>query len=315
MKKVISILLVLLVLTTLSPIIATAQESDSNRLIVQPFSSTGTLINEFMKAKKSIYINMYGLTDFDFFPSLVTQAKKGVHIKIMLERAPYNAETENWDARAMLTKYGITCKWASPDFFITHAKYIIIDSSEVIVLSGNFTYSDFTKDRDFGIIMQDATKAQEFEGLFNADWQRLSYKNNDPSVIISPIDSRAKIEAALKSATKSIKIWEQEVEDPSIVNILKDQKSKGVDVQIIMPGSYAQTALNALQTGVNALPNPYVHAKVFIIDDTLAYIGSNNFTTPSLENERETAILTKDPNIISELLTLWKWDLSHTAKP
>jgi phosphatidylserine/phosphatidylglycerophosphate/cardiolipin synthase-like enzyme len=314
MKKALSLLVIMLILISFIPFRAVAEDTVS-KLMVQPFSGTGTLINEILKAKKSIYINMYGLTDFDLFPSLVAQAKKGVKVKVMLERAPYQADTENWDARSMLTRYGITCKWASPEFFITHAKYLIIDSSLVIVLSGNFTYSDFTKDRDFGIIMQDTTKAQEFEALFNADWMRLSYKNNDPLVIISPIDSREKIEAALKSATKSIKIWEQEVEDPSIVNILKDQKSKGVDIQIIMPASYAQTAVAALQTGVNALPNPYVHAKVFIIDDSLAYIGSNNFTTPSLESERETAILTRDTSIINELLALWKWDLSHTVKP
>ncbi len=314
MKKFVIFTIVLSLVLVNVPFATFAQDIES-KLLVQPFSGTGTLINEFLKAKKSIYINMYGLTDFDFFPPLVAQVKKGVNVKVMLERAPYNAETENWDARAILTKYGIVCKWASPEFFITHAKYIIIDSSEIIVLSGNFTYSDFTKDRDFGIIMQDKTKAEEFENLFKADWARLSYQNNDPDVIISPIDSRAKIETTLKSATKSIKIWEQEVEDPSIINILKDAKARGADVQIIMPGSYAQTAVNALQASVYALPNPYVHAKVFIVDDTVTYIGSNNFTTPSLESERETALLTKDSTIIEELLILWKWDLSHTTKP
>jgi phosphatidylserine/phosphatidylglycerophosphate/cardiolipin synthase-like enzyme len=314
MKKLLVFIIILSIVSLLLPLKTFAQDTES-KILVQPFSSTGTLINEFLNAKKSIYINMYGLTDFDFFPALIAQVKKGVNVKIMLERAPYEAETENWDARTMLTKYGIVCKWASPDFFITHAKYLVIDDSEVIVLSGNFTYSDFTKDRDFGIIMHDKIKAEEFENLFKADWARLSYINSDPDVIISPIDSRAKIEATLKSATKSIKIWEQEVEDPSIINILKDAKTRGVDVKIIMPASYAQTAVNALQTGVYALPNPYVHAKVFIVDDVIAYIGSNNFTAPSLENERETAILTRDNNIIKELLILWSWDLSHTVKP
>jgi phosphatidylserine/phosphatidylglycerophosphate/cardiolipin synthase-like enzyme len=293
--------------------------ASQNELIVQPFSGTGSLEREILSAKKYVHIELYGFTSYDLFDSLVLQAKRGVEVKVMLEKAPYQADTENWDARYNLTKYGITCKWSSPAFFLTHAKFIVIDGEKVIVLTGNLTYSSFTKNREFGIILNDEKKASELEDLFKKDWARQKYENNDPGLVVSPIDSRVKIENALKSAKSSIKIWEQEVDDPSIIDILKNAKAKNIDVKIITPPLSKTpgntTATNELGDSIRGLPNPYVHAKTFIIDGTLAYIGSNNFTTPSLEMEREVGVLTEDQSIIKVLLDLWEIDWANSTIP
>ena len=325
MKKLKQSLIMFLLLTVLFSFLslkATAKSEPTvqqNELIIQTFSGTGSLEREMLSAKKYIHIELYGFTSYDLFNPLISQAKKGVEVKVMLEKAPYQADTENWDARYNLTKYGITCKWSSPVFFLTHAKFIVIDGEKVIVLTGNLTYSSFTKNREFGIILNDEKKASELEDLFKKDWARQKYENNDPELVISPIDSRIKIENALKSAKSSIKIWEQEVEDPSIIDILKNAKAKNIDVKIITP-PLSKTpgnsdATNELGYSVRGLPNPYVHAKTFIIDDTLAYIGSNNFTTPSLETEREVGILTEDQSIIKVLLDLWEIDWANSTIP
>jgi phosphatidylserine/phosphatidylglycerophosphate/cardiolipin synthase-like enzyme len=325
MKKFKLFLIASLILTIFSSLALFKVNANStpsasqNELIVQPFSGTGSLEREMLSAKKYIHIELYGFTSYDLFNPLISQAKKGVEVKVMLEKAPYQADTENWDARSSLTKYGIVCKWANPEFFLTHAKFIIIDGEKVIVLTGNLTYSSFTKNREFGIILNDKTKASELEDLFKKDWARQKYENNDPELVISPIDSRIKIENALKSAKSSIKIWEQEVEDPSIISILKGAKANGIDVKIITP-PLSKTpgnsdATNELGDSVRGLPNPYVHAKTFIIDDTLAYIGSNNFSTPSLESEREVGVLTDDQSIIKVLLDLWDVDWMNSTNP
>jgi len=96
---------------------------------------------------------------------------------------------------------------------------------------------------------------------------------------------------------------------------LKEQKAKGVEVKVLMPASYASDLAKSLGDSVLALPNPYIHAKTFIIDDKFAYIGSNNFTAPSLDNEREAALFTSNKSIIEELNMIWQWDLSHSNVP
>ncbi|MGC8789294.1 MAG: phospholipase D-like domain-containing protein [Caldisericum sp.] len=294
----------------------TAQsESTSEILISETFGGKQSILNELMKAKNELLINIYGFSDFDFIPTIINLAKQGVEVKVILEEAPYQSETQNFDIRDMLKKYGIEARWANPKFFLTHAKYIVIDDTEAIVLTGNFTYSSFSKNREFGLATLNKDDVNSLRNLFYADWNRTDFKNDNPNVIISPIDSREKIENALKSAKFSIKIWEQSISDQSIIKILKEQKAKGIDVKILMPTSYAADVKNELGDSVLALPNPYIHAKTFIIDDAFAYIGSNNFTQPSLDNERETALFTYNKDIIDELELIWNWDLSHAVIP
>lgn len=292
-----------------------SSQNGNEILIAEPFSGKQAILNEFLKAQKELLINMYSITDFDFIPTIINLAKSGVEIKVILEEAPYLSETQNFDTRHLFRIYGIDVRWANPQFFLTHAKYAVIDDTEAIVLTGNFTYSSFTKNRDFGLATFDKDEVLTLKALFYADWERMDFVNDNPNVLISPIDSRTKVEAALKSATKSIKIWEQSISDPSIIKILKEQKGKGVDVKILMPASYAVDTKKDLGDSVLALPNPYIHAKAFIIDDTFAYIGSNNFTTPSFDNEREAALFTYNTDVINTLNALFEWDLSHCVMP
>ena len=290
-------------------------QNESEKLLSETFSGKTAILNELFNAKKEVLMNMYGFTDFDFIPTIVNLEKQGVEVKMILEEAPYQSETENFDIRSMLKNYGIEVRWARSEFFLDHAKYIVIDDTEAIVLTGNFTYSSFTKNREFGLVTTDKGKVTTLRNLFYADFNRTDISNDNDNVLISPVDSRAKIENALRSATKSIKIWEQTVDDPTIVNILKAQKAKGVDVKVLMPASYAGDLAKSLGDSVLALQNPYIHAKTFIIDDKFAYIGSNNFTTPSLDNEREAAMFTYDEEIINELNMIWTWDISHSNVP
>lgn len=316
MKNVKKVLLfVLIFLITFLPNIVILSSEPNEVLISQTFSSKTVLLNEFMKAKEELLINMYGWTDFDFIPTLINIAKNGVKIKVILEEAPYLSEAQNFDIRDMLRKYGIDVRWAKEDFFLTHAKYIVIDGTSAIVLTGNFTYSSFSKNREFGLITYNTENAKVLRDLFYADFERLQFQNTNPNVLVSPIDSRTKVENALKSAKKSVKIWEQSISDPAIVKILQDLKKQGVDVKILMPVSYASSTKEYLGDSVLALPNPYIHAKTFIVDDSFAYIGSNNFTTPSFDNEREVALFTYDSEVINELKMIWDWDLSHSYSP
>ncbi|BAL81386.1 phospholipase D-like domain-containing protein [Caldisericum exile] len=313
--KLLFISLIILSVVFLGTFKTVKSENTNEILISETFGGKQAILNELMKAKNELFINIYGFTDFDFIPPIINLAKQGVEVRVILEEAPYQSETQNFDIREMLKKYGIEVRWARPEFFLTHAKYVVIDDTEAIVLTGNFTYSSFAKNREFGLVTYNREDVETLKNLFNADWNRTNFTNTNPNVIVSPIDSREKIENALKSAKSSIKIWEQSISDQSIINILKEQKAKGVDVKILMPTSYAADAKKELGDSVLALPNPYIHAKTFIIDDTYAYIGSNNFTQPSLENERETALFTYNKDTINELELIWNWDLSHAIVP
>lgn len=69
--------------------------------------------------------------------------------------------------------------------------------------------------------------------------------------------------------------------------------------------------LDQLQRGgvkVRYLTSPYVHAKVFVVDGALAYVGSHNFSRSSLELNRELGIIFSDQTAIVRLWTTYEAD-------
>jgi phosphatidylserine/phosphatidylglycerophosphate/cardiolipin synthase-like enzyme len=51
-----------------------------------------------------------------------------------------------------------------------------------------------------------------------------------------------------------------------------------------------------------------IHAKVIIVDQQRAIIGSINLTRNSLESNRELAIITHDPKVLLKLIIVFKQD-------
>ena len=136
MRKIKYLVIIISLLTIFVPHPASA-ESENEKLLSETFSGKTAILNELFNANNEVLINMYGFTDFDFIPALVNLEKQGVEIKMILEEAPYQSETENFDIRSMLKNYGIEVRWARSEFFLDHGKYIVIDNTEAIVLTGN----------------------------------------------------------------------------------------------------------------------------------------------------------------------------------
>jgi phosphatidylserine/phosphatidylglycerophosphate/cardiolipin synthase-like enzyme len=49
---------------------------------------------------------------------------------------------------------------------------------------------------------------------------------------------------------------------------------------------------------VRSLKNPYIHTKTMLIDDRVLMIGSINFSTNSLDNNRELSVIVTDTGAI-----------------
>ncbi|MBE7647632.1 phospholipase D family protein [Tenacibaculum finnmarkense] len=49
------------------------------------------------------------------------------------------------------------------------------------------------------------------------------------------------------------------------------------------------------------LSDSFIHSKIYIIDDKIAYVGSLNFTVSGLKNNYETSVRTKDSSAIKEI--------------
>ncbi|KIC64855.1 hypothetical protein RM51_02105 [Chryseobacterium taiwanense] len=52
----------------------------------------------------------------------------------------------------------------------------------------------------------------------------------------------------------------------------------------------------------NSFNKTFVHSKIYVIDDEIAYMGSLNFTAKGLKDNHETRIRTSDPVAVAKIV-------------
>jgi len=81
--------------------------------------------------------------------ALLRAKNRGVDVKIILEKNPYNAVSTNREASQFFRKNNISFYETDSSYFtFMHAKYMIIDDMWIIS-TGNWTRSTFSSNRDF----------------------------------------------------------------------------------------------------------------------------------------------------------------------
>lgn len=301
------------------------------KLFTEPYNhhfrhSSGSypILNAINNAKNNIDIEIYLLKDKWVLNELVKKAKQGVKIRILLEKTPYNNGKTTSDPAIIKTKnflehHGISIKWSNPTFALTHEKAIVIDNHEAFIMTMNLTYSSFHKNREYGVIDNNTNDINEIETVFNADWNRTKPAVTRPNLLWSPVNSRYKMLNLITSAHTAIISENEELNDPEIEQALANAAKTGVDVKLILP--QPQTPIPAVtklrQAGVNikfldeAKGQLYMHAKMMVVDQQQAYLGSINISTPSLDQNRELGIFIyakNHPKIINTLTKIFNFD-------
>jgi phosphatidylserine/phosphatidylglycerophosphate/cardiolipin synthase-like enzyme len=198
-------------------------------------------------------------------------------------------------------------QWTNSAFALTHEKTIVIDGQEVFILNQNLTTTSFSKNREYDIEDTNPADVTQVRNIFIADWERNSPTITDDNLVVSPVSSRERITSLIQSATKEIDVEIEDINDSRITDLLSE-KAKTMQVEIIAP-TVAQIAsnkksLSALQASgakVKMISSPYIHAKLIIIDDAKAYIGSVNLSSQSMDENRELGILLSQSDILQEL--------------
>ncbi len=62
-------------------------------------------------------------------------------------------------------------RWAPSYFAFTHQKSIVIDGSQAIIMTFNFTPQYYSTSRDFGVVDKNPADISAIEAAFNDDWQ------------------------------------------------------------------------------------------------------------------------------------------------
>ena len=283
-------------------------------IFFQPTSGKTPIINEINNAQHELLVEVYLLSDKDVISSLCNARKRGLAIDVMLEHHPFGGGNLNNNSRQNLLDCNISVNWSNPNFSLTHEKTITIDSKEVFILNQNLTASSFSKNREFDVLDKNLNDVNEIRSIFVSDWQRKTYKPNSTHLLVSPDTSRNEIVKLIRSASTTIDIEAEDIDDIQIVSLL-GQIAKTEKVRLITPTlnqiSSNKNALNSLKTQgveVRTLSSPYVHAKLILVDDKNAYIGSINLSSQSLDKNREVGIIISEQTGIQILQSVFETD-------
>jgi cardiolipin synthase A/B len=301
------------------------------RVFIEPNDGDRVITNAIAGAKKSVLLEMYLLTERKVISALEEAAQRGIDVRVMLEMHPYGSGSVSpQETLDRLQAAGIKAQGTNPDFALTHEKGMVIDGSTAYIMTSNFTASalgsgSYTKNREYGIIDSNAQDVQAVSTIFNADWNRSSAQINDPNLVVSPVNSRAAFETLIKSAHKTLLIEAEEMQDSDIEQAIVNAGQRGVQVQVILPSpssSSSDSTGDSNSSGISAIsqagvqikedPHLYMHAKMMLVDGQRAFVGSENISTASLENNRELGIFVSDQSVLSTLQQTFQQDWSDS---
>lgn len=289
------------------------------QLFLQPASGTTPLVDAITNAHKDILVEDYLLSDKAIIQALELAKQRGVNVEIMLEQHPFGGGNVNSKAKSVLTSDGIAFEWTSPSFTLTHEKSIIIDDAQAYILSQNLTAAAFKTNREYDILDTNAADVAEVETMFRDDWQRINFTPSDTQLVISPVNSRNKLEALLMSATNSVELTTEDINDQELISMLAE-KAKTIPVELIIPtlkqlSSNQSAAQQLTDSGVqvHTISSPYMHGKMMLVDTSRAYVGSINYSTQSMDRNRELGIIISQKDIISQLDQTFQSDWQNSS--
>ena len=264
---------------------------------------------------------MYEFEDPQLEQLLVQRERDGVAVRVILDNGYFGAgSSANEQAFDYLRSNGVAVHWSPQYFALTHEKAMVVDNTEALIMTFNFSPQYYKSDRDFGILDNDMNDVSAVEAAFDEDWNgNQTQAQNDDDLVWSP-NSRTQLLALISSAQTSLDIYNEEMQDPQIISALAAAAQRGVNVEVVM--TYADEWKDAFQELSNAGVHVrtyaanaplYIHAKVIIADDKQAFVGSENFSSTSLDQNRELGVMVSDPAVVASLSKTFAQDQQNAT--
>ncbi len=151
-------------------------------LFSSPDSSYSAIIEEIENAQDYIVINLYLFTNWFLAEELIEAEERGVDVKVLLEGGPVGGipEEEKYISQSLVgsgveVRYMISNDTMGSRYRYNHAKYAVIDDSELIITSENWgmngvPVNNTCGNRGWGVILRNSTIAAHFMDVFDSDW-------------------------------------------------------------------------------------------------------------------------------------------------
>ena len=176
-------------------------------LIVQPDDGMESLLKAIRGAKKTIDMHIFRLDRRPIEKALGDAVKRGVAVRTLIAHTNRGGEKALRKLELRLLGIGATVSRSADDFERYHGKIMIVDRKRLYVLGYNLNRSDIGKCRSFGIATKKRELVEEALKVFEADFDRKQYTGSPRNLVVSPVNSRARLEALLRGAKKKLLIY------------------------------------------------------------------------------------------------------------
>jgi phosphatidylserine/phosphatidylglycerophosphate/cardiolipin synthase-like enzyme len=282
--------------------------------VVTPSDQARSLVvDDILKARKSILVECYLISDPAIVQALQSARLHGCDVRVIMEETPFGGFSMNQTVRNELRSSGIDASWGNRVYSFTHAKYVVIDEVVAWIMTANLSKSAFDKNREVLVRTSSQSIVEDLVRIFWADRRRNPCAAG--SLVVSPVNARQRLLGMLRGSCRSVDIASEVFDDQETCRLLQDLAGRGVVVRVLVAAP-ERIAVNAVTrselegTGVTVryLESPYLHAKYIVVDRYLAYVGSHNLSTGSLDENREVGVITDDSIVVSTLETSFSGD-------
>lgn len=302
-------------LTPTSPASAASDFS----LLTLPDQGENAIYSFVNSATSSIDMTIYEIKDTTLVDDLIAREDAGVTVRVIMDQAHKSYDSAAYSA---LTGAGVGVAWSSTAFTYTHQKTITVDDSESYISTGNFDTTYYATSRDYGVFDTDAADVSAVVQVFNADYTHTSITPPDGDDLVwSPTDSQSHLLALINGAQHSLDIEQEEFSDSALVNAIVAAENRGVTVRVVLeyPSDYSSevskvTAAGGQVTGYSSSTGFYIHAKAIVADygtsSAKVFLGSENFSANSLNDNRELGLIINDSAVISGVESAFNSDFA-----
>jgi phosphatidylserine/phosphatidylglycerophosphate/cardiolipin synthase-like enzyme len=262
-------------------------------------------------AKESVDIAIFRFDRKELERALINAVNRGVRVRALIACVNRGGEKRLRDLEARLLQAGVTVARTADDLVRYHAKYLIIDRTELFLLAFNFTYLDIEQSRSFGVITRNKKAVEEVATLFEMDMKRQPYTAGLDWLVVSPANARKTLGAFIEGATKELLVYDPSISDPAMIRALEERAKNGVSVKLLGRMTRRSTILE-----VAKMHQMRLHTRMILRDRTHAFIGSQSLRTVELDRRREVGIIFEDAAITEILLNtfLSDWKSMEQAK-
>jgi cardiolipin synthase len=290
-------------------------------LITEPGAGFASVYRLIGAARHSIDVTMYEFADATAERDLGTAARRGVVVRVILDRREQRRNTSAYD---YLRAHRVRVRWSSSSFEYTHQKTMVIDQAEAVIMTANLTSEYYRTSRDFLVTDKNRSDIGAIRRVFDADFAHRAVTPGDGRDLVwSPTDSQRRMLAVINGARRSLRVYSEEMADPTVEDALIAAARRGVSVEVCGENAggeydraYALLARAGVRISYFSSPSGfYIHGKAIEADYGTArarvFVGSENFSATSLTRNRELGLITTGRPVLAALARTFAADFGR----